>query len=323
MLDYIGYLLMRLGGCFIQAGNVRVSIQVANFLGRGLYKYYRRGRLRALENLRAGYPEKSDDWIERVARSSFEQLARLPFEVFLNPRLLRRSTYMNYFEVDNVGFTPMFEHIDSGRGLIMVTGHYGAFETLGYAMAARGMQPYSVGRPIDNPYIDRYLREVREREGQRIIDKKGAAEQMQQVLSSGNILGLVADQNGSRKDIFVDFFGRKAATYKSIGLLAMHHNVPIVVGYCRRLGDQYRFEVGLSRYIQPNEWQEKDNPLQWITAEYTSAIEKFVRDAPEQYWWLHRRWKTRPPEERKAAQTQAAIKNGTAAEAAVPHTIPE
>jgi KDO2-lipid IV(A) lauroyltransferase len=291
---------MRLAGAIIQMSNVRLSIRTAHFLGRGLYKYYARGRERALENLRASYPEKSNDWIERVARSSFEQLARLPFEVFLNPRLLRRSTYLNYFDVDGEGFAPMFKHIKSGRGLIMVTGHYGAFETLGYAMAARGMQPYSVGRPIDNPYIDRYLRRVREREGQRIIDKKGAVDQMEQVLSSGNILGLVADQNGRRKDIFVDFFGRKAATYKSIGLLAMQHNVPIVVGFCRRLGGQYRFKVGTNRFIEPHEWQQQENPLQWITAEYTRAIEEFVREEPEQYWWLHRRWRTRPPAERRA-----------------------
>lgn len=312
---------MRLVGFFIRVGNVRFSIRIAHFLGRGLYKYYHRGRERALVNLRASYPDKDEVWIERVAQASFEQLARLPFEVFLNPRLLRRATYMSYFDVDEVGLAPVFGHIESGRGLIMVTGHYGAFESLGYAIAARGIKLYSVGRPIDNPYIDRYLRRVREREGQVIIDKKGAADQMQKVLSSGNVLGLVADQNGSRKDVFVDFFGRKAATYKSIGLLAMRYKVPIVVGFCRRLGNAYRFEVGLSRYIEPREWQDKAKPLEWITAEYTRGIEDFVRAEPEQYWWLHRRWKTRPLAERQAEKAQAAVeKKGTAAETTVPHT---
>jgi len=291
----IAYLLMRLAGALVRFGNVKLSIRFAHFLGRGLYKNYGRGRERALENLRASYPEKSDEWIEQVARASFEQLARLPFEVFLNPRLLKPSTFMKYFDVDEKTLAPLFEHIESGRGMIMVTAHYGAFETLGYAMSTRGMKLYSIGRPIDNPHIDRYLRRVREREGQIIIDKKGAADQMEKLLASGNILGLVADQNGSRKDVFVDFFGRQAATYKSIGLLAMQHNVPIVVGFCRRLGRQYRFQVGVNRFIKPHEWQQQDDPLRWITAQYTNAIEEFIRQEPQQYWWLHRRWKTRPP----------------------------
>ena len=114
IFDYIAYLLMRLVGTIIQVSHVRLAIAFANFLGRGLYKYYGRGRERALENLRASYPEKSDAWIERVARASFEQLARLPFEVFLNPRLLRPDTYMNYFEVDHEGFglTNPFQEIN-------------------------------------------------------------------------------------------------------------------------------------------------------------------------------------------------------------------
>jgi len=143
---------------------------------------------------------------------------------------------------------------------------------------------------------------VREREGQFIIDKKGAAELMMKILASGAALGFIADQNAGRKGMFVDFFGRKASTYKSIALLAMEYNLPIVVGYTRRLNDRYQFKMGVARVIEPRQWQDKDDPLRWITQEYTHGIEDFVRENPEQYWWMHRRWKTRPPEERNAAK---------------------
>ena len=140
---------------------------------------------------------------------------------------------------------------------------------------------------------------VREYRGQKIIDKKGATEQMVDILKEGSLLGFIADQNAGKKGAFVDFFGRKASTYKSIGLLAMQFDLPVIVGYCRRIDDRYKFKIGITKIIYPEQWRDEDKPLLWITEQYTAAIEQFVREAPEQYWWVHRRWKTRPREERK------------------------
>jgi KDO2-lipid IV(A) lauroyltransferase len=190
------------------------------------------------------------------------------------------------------------------QGLIMVTGHYGNFEVLGYALAALGLETYNIARPIDNPYINHYVYHVLH-QGQHIIYKKGATEAMHQVLHAGAALGIVADQNGSRKDIFVPFFGRLAATYKSIALMAMAYQVPIVIGCARRLEDRFRFRMVLAGIIRPEDWRDQSDPLNWITTQYTAAIERFVRADPEQYWWVHRRWKTRPPEERELAELAA------------------
>src|SRR5262249_4194902 len=96
------------------------------------------------------------------------------------------------------------------------------------------------------------------------------------------------------KGIFVDFFGRKAATYKSIGLVAMQYEVPIVIGYARRLNDKFQFHVAAQDIIYPEDWKSEENPLYYITQRYTKAIEDFIRIGAGQYWWLHRRWKTRP-----------------------------
>ena len=92
----------------------------------------------------------------------------------------------------------------------------------------------------------------------------------------------------------MDFFGRKASTYKIIALLAREYNLPIVVGYGRRLDENYHFELGIQRMILPHEWADKEDPVMWITQEYTTALEQVVRSAPEQYLWVHRRWKHRP-----------------------------
>jgi KDO2-lipid IV(A) lauroyltransferase len=92
----------------------------------------------------------------------------------------------------------------------------------------------------------------------------------------------------------VDFFGRKASTYMSIGLLAMDCRTPIVVGYARRKKEPFRFCFAAQDIIWPEDWDKQEDPLRYITQRYTKAIEDFVREDPGQYWWVHRRWKTRP-----------------------------
>ena len=122
---------------------------------------------------------------------------------------------------------------------------------------------------------------------------------MEQIVRQGSTLCFIADQDAGKKGIFVDFFGRKASTYKSIGLLAIQYNLPIGVGVSRRAGDKFFFEIEMVRLIMPDEWKDKDDPLLWITQEYTKAFEDSIRKDPTQYWWIHRRWKTRPRDEKK------------------------
>jgi Kdo2-lipid IVA lauroyltransferase/acyltransferase len=296
VVDYVFYIFVRVLALFIQMADVNTSLRTARFLGRCLHRIYHRGRLRALENLRLSFPDKSQAWLERTTRRSFEHIVMLTFDVLYTTRLVRLSTWTKYLEFDNISET--LQLLVQRRGVIVITGHYGNFEILGYALAVFGLESYSIARPIDNPYINKFLMGVRERQGQKIIDKKGATDMMLQILDSGSTLAFIADQNAGRKGIFVDFFGRKASTYKSIGLLAMQYDLPIIVGSARRLNDRYRFEISCHHIILPEDWKQQDDPLYWITAEYTKGIEGMVRADPEQYWWVHRRWKTRPPGEK-------------------------
>jgi KDO2-lipid IV(A) lauroyltransferase len=220
----------------------------------------------------------------------------LAVDVIFTPRLVKKNNWRQYSRFKNTERAKWMSK--EGKGLIFVGAHYGNFEIVGYMMGLFGFNVYSIARPLDNPYISNYLYGVRERVGQKIIDKKGAAEMFDKVASSGATLCFIADQDAGEKGIFVDFFGRKASTYKSIGLLALTNNIPIVVGYARRIDDRFFFEIGVTRIIMPEEWANKKDPLLWVTAEYTKAIEEFVREDPTQYWWLHRRWKHRPKGER-------------------------
>ena len=304
VLDWLAYTGLRILVAVLYLFDVETNLRFARFLGRLMWRYYHRGRQRALENLRASYPDKDEQWYNTIGQKSCESIVMLAVDVFFTPRLVRKDNWRQYSRFKNVERAKWLSK--ENKGLLFVTGHYGNFEIIGYMLGLFGFNVYSIARPLDNPFISRYLYGVRENAGQKIIDKKGAAELFDKVASMGASLCFIADQDAGQKGIFVDFFGRKASTYKSIGLLALTNNIPIAIGYGRRIDNRFFFEIGVRRIIFPNEWADKDDPLLWLTAEYTKAIETFVREDPTQYWWIHRRWKHRPKDEQSAEITPAA-----------------
>ena len=299
--DWLGYIVLRTVVVFLSLFNIETNLNTACFLGRMLWKYYHRGRKRALDNLRASFPQAGEQWIQRTGRRSFEHIAMLAIDILFTPQLVKRYNWRNYSYYRNVERAKWL--MQEGRGLLMVAGHYANFEIMGYLLGLFGFNVYSIARPLDNKFISRYLYDVRRRAGQKIIDKKGVSAIISSIASSGATVCFIADQDAGRKGIFVDFFGRPASTYKSIALLAITHNLPIGVGYSRRVANRFYFEIGVNRIIFPQEWADRDDPIEWITAEYTKAIEDFIRTDPGQYWWLHRRWKHRPKQQQKKATT--------------------
>jgi KDO2-lipid IV(A) lauroyltransferase len=293
LFDRLQYVALRLISMALHCFPVDTNLRTAKALGDLLYKFDRKHRERALANLRRSFPDMPEPERRLVARRSMQELIMLFVELLFTTRLIRLDTWTRYARLEN--FRDVLELLmRKDRGLILLTAHYGNFEIAGYLLAVFGFPTASVARPLDNKYVSDWVFGVRERHGQRIIGKKGATEEVTEVLDAKGAVGFVADQNAGTKGIFVDFFGRKASTYKSIGLVAMQYEVPVVIGYARRIGDRFRFAVGVQDVIYPEEWQAQADPLRYVTQRYTKAIEDFVRTDPGQYWWVHRRWKTRP-----------------------------
>jgi KDO2-lipid IV(A) lauroyltransferase len=293
LVDRLLYLVMRLVSAALHCWPVDTNLRTARFLGDLLYRFDAKHRKRALANLKRSFPELSDRQREKLARQSMQAIPMLGVEVLFTTRLVHLDTWARYVELEN--FREVLRLLlDKKRGLILLTAHYGNFEILGYVLALLGFPTHSIARPLDNAYISDYLFGVRERLGQRIITKKGATEEVIDALQNNGAVGFVADQNAGSKGVFAEFFGRKASTYKSIGLVAMQFNVPVVIGYARRIGGKFQFKVGVQDIIYPEDWESQDKPLNYITQRYTKAIEDFIRTDPSQYWWVHRRWKTRP-----------------------------
>lgn len=292
---FIHYLILRAVIFLVMLMPVQWSLNFAAFLGRRLWKYYKRGRIRALDNLRASYPNENEQWYEYVGKRSFEQVVMLVIDILYTPKLVRKDNWRQFSRFISTEYAKWIIH--EHKGALMVTGHYGNFEIVGYMLGLFGFDINSVARPLDNPYINDYLYGVRERKGQKILNKKGASNEFGDILQSGATIGFIGDQDAGKRGIFVDFFGRKASAYKSIALAALYYNVPIIVGITRRVGNRFFFEVELEQIIMPADWKDKDDPVRWVSQEYNSALERAIRKDPTQYWWLHRRWKTRPKNE--------------------------
>ncbi|MFQ5590329.1 MAG: lysophospholipid acyltransferase family protein [Phycisphaerae bacterium] len=298
----------------MQAFPIDWNLGTARLLARIWPRLTPRHRRRAVAHLEAALGQTLPrERIEQIADRSMESVAMFAVEVICLPRLINALTWPRYIRLIN--FHDALRLLVDGKGAILVTGHYGSFEIIGHLLAVLGFKVSAVMRPLDNAYLNRFLVSMRRRHGLTLLDKKGATANAQAILDNGELLAFIGDQDAGRKGLFVDFFGRPASTYKSVALLAIASRCPVVVGYARRQGGAARFEVGVQRIIYPSEWEHQDDPISWITQAYTAAIEAFVRHEPDQYLWIHRRWKSQPGKKRngprKTAATQCSVESGT------------
>jgi KDO2-lipid IV(A) lauroyltransferase len=298
--DYLTYIALRVFEMALKMFGIKANYTTAALIGDAMYYLDKKHRDRAIRHLKKSFPEWDEKKIRHVARLSMRNMLYLAIEVLFTPALVSPAKWRQHVTLvnqkDNIR-----QLLRQHRGAVYLTGHFGNWEVVGYTMATVGFPVYAVARPLDNPYINEHILGVRERTGMTILDKKGVAEQADDILENHGAVSFIADQDAGRKGCFVDFFGRKASTYKSIALLAMRYEIPVIVGYGRRLEENFKFEIGVQRIIEPHEWADKDDPLTWLTQEYTTALEDVIRSAPEQYLWVHRRWKHRPKGEETPA----------------------
>jgi KDO2-lipid IV(A) lauroyltransferase len=255
------------------------------------------------DNLRHAFPELSPAERKRLARRMWEHLLVLVYEVAHASRKIHQTNWRRYVRL--VGMDRGVRLLLGVRPTVIVTAHFGNFEIGGYMLGLLGFPSFTVARNLDNPYLDRFVGRFRGASGQYMIPKNGGYDQILQVLAAGGTMAFLADQYAGPKGCWVEFFGRPASAHKAIALLALEHDAPIMVCSARRLERPLQFEVTLSAIADPREAGDEAGSVRQLTQWYTSQVERMIRQAPDQYWWLHRRWKDpRPP--RKSAVRKAA-----------------
>ena len=300
------YLLLRTGAMWMHMADVDTNLRRARFFGDIMYRLDKRHRERGIANIARCFPEMSDEQVADTCKRSMYHLLELGVEIMFTTRLMNETSWPYRVKLTNL--TPGIRVMMSDTPSILVTGHVGNWEITGFWLATVGMDLDAIARPIDNPLVNEWLAGVRRRRGMRLIDKFGASETMPKVMAAEGMLGFIGDQNAGPRGLFVPFFGRLASAYKSIGLMAMRYNAPIICGYSHRMHGRFEYSIGVQDVIYPEDWEAQPDPLYYITARYTKAIEEMVRIAPEQYLWLHRRWKSRPRHELQGKPMPRALR---------------
>jgi KDO2-lipid IV(A) lauroyltransferase len=250
----------------------------------------------ARENLALAFPEKSPREREAILAAHYRELGRVFLEYARLPELARAP------EGEVLAVIRGREHLlaarDSGRGAILMSGHFGNIELMAAALAR--IHPVDVVvRGQSNRDVDRLLDDLRRAAGVGTVQADAGVRQVYAALRAGRWVAMLADQDARRQGVFVPFFGRPASTPVGPARLALALGLPILMGFCLRRPDG-RFELE----VEPPLWGDPslgEAAATDLTARHVARLEAWVRRRPESWFWLHRRWKTAPLAEATAA----------------------
>lgn len=265
-------------------------VSFGKVLGRTLHFFLKKRRRIAIQNLTFAFPEKSPEWVNETVRKTFENMG-IVFAEFLALKWLDEKKIKDYVRFENIDL--ILEKFKQGNGVILLSGHYGNWEFLAYSVYVYLNLPVLiVVKPLSNYVLDKVINSNRTRLGNKVVSMYKAAFKVVKTLRNGGIVALLADQSATKdRDIFVDFFGRKAATFDSPAYFALKYNVPIIVGFARR--EKYYYKVKLVE-INHSDLDFNKEGIFELTRRYVKLLEDVIREQPELWLWTHRRWKHLP-----------------------------
>jgi KDO2-lipid IV(A) lauroyltransferase len=252
----------------------------------------RRQRHAGLRNLEIAFPKIHQSERERILKGCFENLARLLVE-FTHFLELNKNTVCRFVVHD--GLENYLEGIRRGRGVIFMTAHFGAWELSSFAHAVYGYPLRFVVRPIDNPHVEKLISKYRTMSGNIPIGRRRAARDILNALRHNEAVGILFDQNTTRSEgVFAEFFGVPAATTPSIALFALRTGAAVVPGFLiwdEALG---KHRLRLDPPVELIDTGNLDHDVLENTKAFNKILEGYIRKYPDQWLWIHRRWKTRP-----------------------------
>jgi KDO2-lipid IV(A) lauroyltransferase len=289
MIDDIIFILLKLLVNFLSFFPRRLLKFFSDLLGLIWYQLDKKHRHVVFENIRYAYPELSSTQREIITKKIFKNIASILFEIIWSYRKTGEE-FFKYFEVK--GLNHLEKARKKNRGVIMLTAHMGNFELLVGAIAKIGVKPYGIYRKLDFEPLERLLLEERQRFGTIMVPLQKASQGIEAILNKGGIMGTLLDQNANcMNGVFVDFFNRPACTKKGVAKLVMRSKAAVVPMFIVRKGEKYVVEFLPEIPLEQTGCKIKD--VEKNTQNYVSAIESMIRTCPEQYFWVHNRWKTK------------------------------
>ena len=269
------------------------KLRSALFIGMFRLFYYLSPRQRfiTIHNLRRAFPEKSINEIKNIGRGAYRTLAITAADFFEIPSLTKNNIG-NLVEVEGLEYYT--KALEKNRGILMLGAHFSNWELAAAAISLVLKPAVITYRPLDSPTLDNLVLWVRSCTGNVLIDKEHAMRKMLRGLAHNEIVATMIDQNMAwQEGVFVDFFGRPACTTNGLALLALHTGAPVVPGYLLRL-DNGKYRMVIKEEITVIRTGDADADILINTQNFTRFIEDTVREYPDQWFWIHQRWKTKP-----------------------------
>jgi Kdo2-lipid IVA lauroyltransferase/acyltransferase len=294
--DRCAYLLFRTIICIVQSTSVERCDRWCRLVARLLSRYLplRRGLIQ--ENLKRVFPDWDPGRAVEVQERMWHHLLLMGCEVAHAPRKIHRENWHEHFRIPNR--QAMLQIVLDERPSVLVSGHYGNFELAGFLTGLFGLPSTTIARPLDNGFVHDYVTQFRSLGGQHYLPKEGSSLDVQKLLSKGGNLALLADQHAGPKGCWVDFLGHPASCHKGLALFTLSSGAPMIVVGNTRQGAPLQFELSVLGIADPNKKGEHLNSVATLTRWYNQCLEQIICRFPEQYWWVHRRWKGEPPQKK-------------------------
>jgi KDO2-lipid IV(A) lauroyltransferase len=249
----------------------------------------------AMRNLAIAFPEHSSDEHRTILRETYRNFGRIAAE-WINFSDFSRANIRNYVTYKDPEYWTEAQRISQGRGILVLTGHFGNWELLAGAHSIYGYRVAIVHRPNRNPILDAAVNRRRERFGNRVIARRGAAKPILQLLREDWAVVIPLDLD-NRQGIFVDFFSMQAATSDALARIAMSTGTPVLPVFLIREGTGPHHQITFLPAIEVQRGEDRAAAIRDATQDFTRIIEAMIRKHPDHWNWIHRRWKTRPPGE--------------------------
>ncbi|OGC83806.1 MAG: hypothetical protein A2W07_01060 [candidate division Zixibacteria bacterium RBG_16_43_9] len=269
----------------------KFSLYVGGSLGRFAYLIFPQSRRITLQNLKIAFPQLNLSSYKKISLRVFESLGRNTVDAVRLPK-------MSWEEIQKITKVEGIEHLEKayslGKGVIGVTGHISNFELLAAYVSLRGYKLSAIGRELYDPRLNELLIKNRQKMGVQNIYSTAGVKEVIKVLNSGRMIGVLIDQDTSRvKGIFVDFFGKKARTPVGPVILALKLNVPIVPMAIVQTREG-NYKIFVREEIKSLAGKTKEENIYYLTQKCTEFLEQVIRNYPDQWVWMHKRWLRTP-----------------------------
>jgi KDO2-lipid IV(A) lauroyltransferase len=270
----------------------RAAYSAGRFIGQALYRLAARQRKVAFHNLTMALPDLSHEERVRIVKGVFDNIGRLLVEFSHFPEL-NHGNIPDLVEYE--GLDHYQEALARGNGVLFLTAHVGAWELSSFAHSVYGYPMKFLTRPIDNTLVEKLITRYRTRAGNDVISRTDATRGVLRALGKNEAVGILIDQNTIRSEsVFADFFGIPAATTPGLATFALRTDAAVVPGFIRWDPARQKHILEFQSRVELVRTGDRQADTISNTAKFNRIIEDFVRRYPDQWLWIHRRWKTRP-----------------------------